>query len=193
MAVINQNLQNYTAQDYNPIPPGEYDFEIRDSDVVDTKTGKRMIKLTCRVVGPTHAGRVVFENFLLGQEVAMARLKTLATVSGHPRPDYIQDTQELHGLKFRGNVGIREQDGYAPQNHIKTFKKIDGPGAAATASAPQPAGFRPAAPVAPPAPVSPMTQAPQGFPPPPPPPPMQPSLGAPQHQQPARPAAPWIK
>lgn len=178
MALLNQDLSSYTNQDFDPIPPGEYDFEINDSDVVDTKTGKRMIKVSCKVLGPTHSGRIVFENFVIGQDVAMSRLKTLATVGGHPRPDFIQDTQELHGLRFRGNVGIRESEGYSPQNSIKSFKKIPG-----TSPAPMP--FPTAQP-----PVA-HSLPPAGAPPKMTPPPMQQSLGAAAAS--SKPSAPWIK
>ena len=127
MAHLGQDLSSYTAQDFTPIPPGEYAFEVVDSAVVDTKKGGRMIKVSCKVLGPTHAGRIVFENFVLGQDVAMSRLKSLATFGGHKRPDFIQDTEELHGLRFLGNVGVQQQEGYNPSNHIKTFKKLPTP------------------------------------------------------------------
>lgn len=188
MAVLNQNLSNYSTQDFEPIPPGEYDFEINDTDVVDTKTGKRMVKVSCRVIGPTHAGRIVFENFVLGNDIAMSRLKTLATMCGHPRPDYIQDTQELHGLRFRGNVGIRESEGYAPQNQIKSFKKIPAPPSVGTAPAAVPQIPQPAAsfPSVPPAPSLPPMMPPKAM--------MQPPLAAPPAQPAApKPSAPWVK
>lgn len=186
MAVLNQNLSSYTAQDFEPIPPGEYDFEINDTDIVDTKTGKRMIKVACKVLGPTHAGRLVFENFLIGQDVAMIRLKTLATVSGHPRPDYIQDTQELHGLRFRGNVKIREQDGYAPQNNIASFKKIPMPtgGQPPFPAQKPPIGYAP--------PMPPINQTPAPLPKLAPPPVAQPPLQAPTAAT-GKPTAPWMK
>jgi len=203
-ALLNQDLSQYSAQDFTPIPAGEYDFEINDTQVADTKTGKRMIKASCKVLGPTQIGRVVFENFLIGQEVAMIRLKTMATMAGHPRPDYIQDTQELHGLKFRANVGVKEDSGYGPQNYIKTFKKIPAPTAS---QGYQPGPQYPAAPPQyPQAPQGGYQQPPQqAFPPhstpaqnavPPmtPPPVMQPPLQpppAPGAQ--TKPAAPWLK
>ena len=113
MAILNANLSSYQTQEGSVIiPPGEYQVRVIDSKISTAKTGSQLLQVTFEIQGPTHRGMKLFDNFVLGHDVAMSRLKTLAHVSGHPSPDYIRETEELHGLQLIVKVKIEEDAKY---------------------------------------------------------------------------------
>jgi hypothetical protein len=129
MAYLGQSLEGYQEQDeFTPIPPGEYEVQIVDSDVTLAKSsGNKMAVFTFSVIGPTHQNRKLFDRFVIGNDVAMSRLKTMAKVAGHKNPNFIKDTEELHGGKLRVRVKIEEaRDGYDAKNVIQSFKPLNG-------------------------------------------------------------------
>jgi hypothetical protein len=129
MALLNANLQGVPAQDFTPIPPGPYKSVIVNSEVTQAKSGNTMLKVAFMICdGGPHNGRQVFEQFVLSSPVAMSRLKSLALCAGHPNPDYIQDSEELHGLEVIINVKLEiDKTGqYEPKNKISSFKKPEG-------------------------------------------------------------------
>lgn len=141
MAQLNANLQNYETfdDDYGtPIPEGEYEVTILDSEVKVSNNNNPMASFTFEVTGPSHAGRRLWDRFVLNNDIANRRLKTLATVSGHRNPNFIADTEELHGLRCKVRVEIEKQEGYAPKNVIKSYKALNGSKPIASQSATQP-------------------------------------------------------
>lgn len=123
MAQLNANLSQYEAQeDIKPLPPGEYHARVIDSEIRQGGNGP-YIRWTFQVIG--HPNRI-WDVMSLGNEVSLRRLKTLATVSGHPNPNYIQDTEELHGLEcvVRLKIEIDETGRYDAKNVITGFKPM---------------------------------------------------------------------
>jgi hypothetical protein len=124
MAQLNLDLSGYEPQgDFDPIPPGDYIIEVVDSDVSTSRAGNPMAKFTFEVVGPSHAGRKIWDHFVLNNEVALRRLKALAEAAGHKNPNYVRDTEELHGLRCEVRVAIEEQEGYPPKNKISSYRR----------------------------------------------------------------------
>lgn len=124
MAILNANLGGYkTATGYDPLPPGEYTVRVHDAQVAQSRQGNQMLKIMFVVDGPTHEGRKLFEQFVLGLDVAMSRLKALATAGGHANPDYIRDSDELIGLRLVVKVKLEDDPIYGPTNRISSFKK----------------------------------------------------------------------
>ena len=152
MAHLGADLSKVQTQTYDPIPPGEYTVQVTDSSVAMTKSSnKPMLKVTYTVRGGPFNGRKVFDNFLIGNEVAMSRMKTLATVGGHLHPDMINDSDELHGMELIIGVKLKKEEGnYPPGNSVSHFKKIEGKALPPMPSAP---------PVFAPLPVAPPVQA----------------------------------
>lgn len=124
MALLNQDLSQVQEQNFDPIPPGEYQVKVTDSSVVTTKKGDPMLKVTFNVDAGPLTDRKVFDNFLLGNSVAMSRLKSLAIAANHPHPDFLQDSEELHGLRLLIKVNVKEDPNYPPKNNVTSFKKI---------------------------------------------------------------------
>lgn len=128
MAQINVDLKDYQEyDDFTPIPPGEYVVHVVDSEVKQSKSGNWMAAFTFEILGPNHVGRKLWDNFVLSNEVALRRLKSMAVATKHPNPNYLRDTEELHGRKCIVRVDIREEEGYQPQNRIKAFKALEAP------------------------------------------------------------------
>lgn len=132
MAIINANLSNVKASgNFEPLPPGEYQVKIVDSDVVTTKSGKPMLKVEMTVEDNGASGfsahligRKIWEQFVLENEIARSRLKGMASAAGHPHPDMIRDSEELHGLRLGIRVKIENDEQFGPRNKITTFKPI---------------------------------------------------------------------
>lgn len=123
MAVLQMNLSGYEAQTgvFEPLPAGNYIVQITDSEVRESKAGNPMVKWEFTVVDGDFSGRKVWDNMTLNNEVSLKRLKSLAVAGGHPNPDYINDTEEMHGLFVKIRVKVEQQDGYGPQNNVSSF------------------------------------------------------------------------
>ena len=127
---------------FEPIPPGRYELEVVDSDLVQSKSGKGMLlKLQHRVVSGAYENRRIFtqHNFqhdnATAQEIGQREIKYLCAAIGHTGP--LEDSNDLHGIPFMASVKIeRDQSGqYEPKNAISRFIPRDG-GTTAQHSAP---------------------------------------------------------
>lgn len=167
MARLGADLSGSESQDFQPLPPGDYVVKIIDSEVGGSKTGEysQMVKWTLEVQGPTHAGRKLFDRMIIARasgfapptdpskdpvRIGRAQLKTLAEKAGHPNPDFIGDTEELHGRVVTARVALSKDGEY---NEIKGYKD---PPEGAGGRPPMPGGGQaPKAPAGKPAPQAP--------------------------------------
>jgi len=157
MAQLNANLNDYDSQEgFDPLAPGWYQARVANSEIKNGPKGD-YINWEFDIIG--HPNKV-WDVMSLGNEVSMRRLKTLATCSGHRNPNYIGDTEELHGLECLVNLKVETDPTgqYEPKNKIKGFKPVGKPkvvpGGKATAE-PQAKSQEPAAQTAPPAETAP--------------------------------------
>lgn len=118
---------------FEPIPPGRYELEVVDSDLVQTKSGKGMLlKLQHRVVSGPHENRRIFSqhNFQhdnpTAQEIGQREIKHLCAAIGHTGP--LEDSNDLHGIAFMASVKIgKTTPEYPdPKNEISRFIPRDG-------------------------------------------------------------------
>ncbi len=123
MAQLNANLTDYEAQEgFDCLPPGWYTATITDSEIKTGKTsGKQYIQWTFQIDGKPNR---IWHTTSLGNDVSMRILKTMATCCGHRNPNYIADTEELHGKRCQVKLAIEKDDNgdYDPKNVIKAFK-----------------------------------------------------------------------
>lgn len=129
---------------FEPVPEGEYEMMCEEAEDKETKSGGTMIKAKFRILGPTHANRVIFTNFNIvnksekAQEIGRRQISTWARAVGLPNAS---DTDQLLNRPFIGVVDIEPGDEkYGPQNRIQGFKPKGG-GAAPT---PKPTPAKPA-------------------------------------------------
>lgn len=138
------------ARSYEPIPAGWYTATITESDVRQTKAGTgSYIKLRLDVVGPTHAGRVLFSNINIrnpnpkAEEIGLRQLNDIRLAIGLPS---ISDSDQLLGHTIMVKVDIKKEDGRDPENDVRGFKSASGGSELPAVSAPKPAATTSAAP-----------------------------------------------
>jgi hypothetical protein len=145
MAQLNADLSNYEIQERpDPLPPGWYEAVVYNSEIKEGPSGP-YINWDYAIVGkPNH----VYDIMSLTNDVSKVRLKTLAACCSHPNPNYLADTEELHGKTFmvKLKIEVDESGQYAPKNKATAFKAKNGNGnkSASVAPAPQPQPQQPA-------------------------------------------------
>lgn len=162
----NDLLEFAGAENYENVPLGTYSCEIVHSEATTTNNGKDMIKVRFKVVEGMHAGKVIFNNFVISPESSGA----MKWFFGHMRalglpaeyfkaePAPAQVATDLLGR--RANVTVKQGKPYKGQPQIEV-EKIE-----AIAGVPQPPLGAvpqiptPAAPIPATAPVSPASPLP---------------------------------
>ncbi len=132
---------------FDPLPAGEYNVSIASADLTNTKNGSgQYLKLRLDVVGPTHAGRVLFTNINIrnanqkAEEIGRQQLGQIMRAVGLPS---LTDTDQLIGGQMAVKVTVKHDEQYGDGNEVKAFKAIGG------SAAPRPAaGAAPAQPAA---------------------------------------------
>ncbi len=149
MGILDSNIDwdNVDANqqgDYAPVPEGTYTIEGVSFEEKQYSTGNEGIDIKFKIVGPSHAGRNVWEKFVLtgsNPNVAIGRLKAFVKGVGINVDTTPLNTQTLGAAMnkpLQANVGIEPgSNGFAAKNKIKSFLS---PGAEpAQQSAPAPA------------------------------------------------------
>lgn len=134
MAKLDFNAPQFEApadDKFAPLPDGEYEAVIMDSDVKDTKAGTgQYLKLVCEVTGPTHSGRKVFANVNISNpnpqavEIGQKELKAICIAVGKG-DQVIKDSQELHNIPVVIKVLRDKKDD--TQNRIVAWKPKTAP------------------------------------------------------------------
>lgn len=136
MANLNVNLDGYNEfSDYELLPPGNYDVRIADSKIDAAGSGQQLI-LSMEIIGGDYAGVPLQDRVWIAHsnpkaaEIGLRKLKSIATAIGHQNPNYIRDSEELHGGEMNLRVAVRDyqdNDGNPRQgNEIKAYKPVGG-------------------------------------------------------------------
>lgn len=199
------------AKTFEPIPEGDYDFEVVDVKAEMTKDGKKKkYNMKAKVVGGAHNGRFVWDNIVLTTDNPNAlgfffrKMASMGLDSEYfrtQRPTDEQIVATMKGRRFRAKIGHRMYNG-EKKTEIKSYFPAAS-GAAGGGLPPSVQGAvappAPAPQAAPPAPAPAPAPAPQAAPPAPAPaqdpwtgqPVAQPAAPQqPVYEQPAAPAAP---
>ena len=124
MAQLNADMTNYDTQEgFEPLKAGWYEAEIQDSEIKKGPSGP-YINWTFGIVGFPNR---VWDVMSLGNSVSMQRLKTLCKCAGHPNPNYLADTEEIHGKRclVRLKIEVDESGQYDPKNRVSAFKPFE--------------------------------------------------------------------
>lgn len=118
------------AQSYELVPAGWYTASITNAEVKNTKSGTgQYIAVRFDITGPSHQGRVVFQNFNIrnpnpkAEEIGLQQLNGLLRSIGIAT---ISDTDQLLGGSCQIKVAIRRDEKYGDSNEAKGFKAIQG-------------------------------------------------------------------
>lgn len=140
MALLNFDASQVQPDDgqLDPIPTDWYHLMVDESEIKPTKenNGDFYLKVRISVVDGKYAGRKIFEQFNIknksaqAQEIAYRQLSALAHAVGVLN---VQDSQQLHGIVFKGRVklipAVYEADGitvkYPPKNEMAAYKNVN--------------------------------------------------------------------
>ena len=128
---MGMNLEGFDAtkvepagEGYEALPAGSYQAVIVHSESKKTKAGDgEYLKLQLKIEGPTHAGRVVFDNLNLRNpsqkavEIAKGTLSSICRAVNVLSP---KDSSDLHGKTLTVRIGCREYNGQV-QNEVKGY------------------------------------------------------------------------
>jgi len=94
-----------------------------DSEIKDGPKGN-YIDWTYEIVGKPNR---IWDVMSLSNSVSMSRLKSLAVACGLHNPNFIADTEELHGREFMVRLKIEEDENgqYEPKNKATAFKAVE--------------------------------------------------------------------
>ncbi len=144
MVLLNSSLEGYSLFDsFAPLPPGEYHVNIMDSELKNTRAGGTMLSFVYEIMDGDFQGRRVWDNLNLWHsnpktvEIAMRQLKSIATASGYPNPNFIPDSSDLHGREMKVRLAIRSDGNGNRHQEIRAYLPLDPPpgGHAAQAAA----------------------------------------------------------
>ena len=90
-----------------------------------------MLSFTYEVMDGDYQGSRVWDNLNLWHnnpktvEIAMRQLKSIATASGYPNPNYIPDSSELHGREMKVKLAIRTDSNGNEYQDIKAYLPLN--------------------------------------------------------------------
>ena len=150
IADFSNRADELPEQEFQPIPDGWYQTEIKKAELKPTKDGTgEYINVQYSVLGPAHAGRVVFGMINVrnknpeAETIGLRQLKELRAACGLA---VLRDTDELVGRNVEINVKTQKSEEYGDRNTVAKIRSAGGsspmpkPGASAT---PAPGGSTP--------------------------------------------------
>lgn len=149
---IAQEIQEAKAEDFSPVPAGEYILQVTKTDCTHTKDKSGLMAvITFDIIAPSYQGRKLFARFNLrnnsaiAERIGKAQFKALIVAAHVVEP--VVDTDQLLGATVKASVVIREAtEKYGPSNEIKGYKEVSPmPGAAGAAASTGDAVIPPAA------------------------------------------------
>lgn len=140
-AALTDELNKTAAEDFSPVPAGEYIVRVVKADLAQTKDGTgQMVKVEFDILAPAYQGRKLFARFNLrnrspkAEQIGKSQFKALYLAGNVPEP--VIDTDQLLGITVKATVTVREaHDGYGPSNDVRGYKAL----APANDAIPQPA------------------------------------------------------
>jgi len=114
-----------TSGDFEPIPDGKYMLQAVHWKDDPSSTGRPMLTVQFSVAEGNYHNRIIFENFVLTEPVALGRLKSWVASCGLEAE--IKDFNSSHmndlmNTKFQANVKIQPAKGeYGASNGVKSF------------------------------------------------------------------------
>lgn len=125
------DLNEYEANNGGPVPKGSYLVQVEKAELVDTKTGGKMIKVQFNIVDENQNGRKLFEQYNIANanpqavQIGLGRIKSLVLAAGANIAKFTSPDQ-LIGLECLVNVKVYEDGEYGEKNSITAYKKVGG-------------------------------------------------------------------
>ena len=127
MATLNFNAADVdTSNTFEPIPAGEYEMMVVESEMKTTKRGDgQYLELVIQLLDEEYAGRRIWERLNLvnpnEKAVAIAQ-RQLAELCAAIGVLSLEDSIELHDIPFRAKVKVEPARGdFGPSNSIAKY------------------------------------------------------------------------
>lgn len=123
------NLDEVEASTGGVVPKGTYLVQVEKSELADTKSGGKMIKVQFNIVGENQNGRKLFEQYNIANDnpqavqIGLGQIKSLIMAAG-ANISMFKTPDQLIGLECLVNVKVYE-DEYGEKNAITTYKKLN--------------------------------------------------------------------
>lgn len=124
------------ADDFAPIPPGDYQMQAVEVGIGFSQAGNRMVKAQYQVIGGEHDNRRIFESFNIEHnnpkvvEIALRSIKSWTIACGFTGNERLTMgmLKELEGREFLGKVKVEEDKTgrYSPSNRIRSYAPLPG-------------------------------------------------------------------
>lgn len=115
---------------FKPMPAGDYEMQVIESDVITAKSGGKMIKLTLEVISGPFERRKVWENINIqnqnpdAERIGVRALADLTLAVGLVN---VRNSEDLHFRPFRARLKIEPaKDGYDAKNKVSRFMAMNG-------------------------------------------------------------------
>jgi len=127
---INVNELPESTNDFSPLPAGKYQSVIKSCEAKVTKAGTgQYLSVGYEITGPTHQGRIVFQNLNIrnanpkATEIGLRQLGDVLRAIGLAS---LTDTDQLIGGPIELTLVIRKSDEYGDSNDVKRVAPIKG-------------------------------------------------------------------
>lgn len=135
---LNFDAQTVEPNQFDNLPPGEYQVAIVDSVRQNTKAGTgQYLQLELQVLDGPHRGRKLFDRLNIvnpsakAAEIARGTLSAICRAVGVMTP---QHSGELHDKPLLIKVTVKDNGEFGPKNEIVAYKPLGGQKAAPLAS-----------------------------------------------------------
>lgn len=159
MVQLNMDLSNTTSDDgFDVLPPNWYEAEIANSEMKQGQKGE-YVQWEFDILGKPGKVWDIMSFSEKAYPITQGKIKKMAECCGHHNPNFVADTEELHGKRLQVRLKIEhDKTGqYDDKNKVTAFKALAGAGVPVIP--PQAAAAQPAAVVPPGAVVPPVQPA----------------------------------
>ena len=110
---------------FAPVPKGTYRVKVTKAELTKTKAGDgEMVKIRLDILGPTNAGRVIFDDILIvhpkeeAQSIGRTRMATLSRACALRNP---KNTELLVGKEVDAFIKVETDAQYGDKNKVSFY------------------------------------------------------------------------
>ena len=117
--------QYQPADDFSPMPAGQYVTMMTEATVENTSKGGSMVKITYTVMDGEFQGRKIWSQHNIvnrspkAEEIGRREISRIAHAIGQPS---LANTEQLVNQVVRVTVIVKQDPGYSPKNEIKKWE-----------------------------------------------------------------------
>jgi len=127
---FNVELEGVEVQggEFEAFPEGIYEAQADTYEPVESKQGNKMLKVAFKILGPEYQNRLIFEYFVLNNQVALSRLKQWRIATGADGNDPLngESIADQMQVPFTATVKIKksENSDFPDSNTISNFRPL---------------------------------------------------------------------